>query len=265
MNHKKYTDANRRAWDEVTPYHQRAKAGKFFQAFRTPGYSSLDQHVTAKLREVGLAGKRVVQIACNDGRETLSLKNLGAASVVGIDISSAAIDEARKLSSDSGVPGEFICSDIYELNPATLEPADLCFITIGCFGWMPDLDEFFGKVSRLIKPHGQILIYEQHPFVEMFDGGKPNPQLQIEQSYFKTEPYADEEGLDYWGNVEYKGPLNYWFVHKLSDIFMGLLRNRFQIQDFTEYPHDISNVHAGLENDRIKLPLSMIVVAAKVD
>jgi SAM-dependent methyltransferase len=262
---KKFTDANRKAWDMVTPYHQRAKAGKFFEAFKQTGYSTLDDTITARINKIGLAGRRVVQIACNDGREVLSLKNLGAAEVVGIDISEAAISEARKLSAETGVEAEFICSDIYDLNTTNIERFDLCYISIGCLGWMPDLDRFFDIISRLLLPDGELLIYETHPFVEMLDPEGESTELKLHESYFRQEPFADESGFDYWGNVKYHGVLNYWFPHKLSETFMAMINNGFRILSFAEYPHDISNVYGKYRNDRIKIPLCMIVHARKLD
>ena len=263
LDHKKYTDANRKAWDLVTPRHQAAKAGRFFEAFKQPGYSCLDDTVTGKLIQIGLGGKRVIQVACNDGREALSLKNLGAREVIGVDISAAAIAEAEKLSAASGVDAQFICSDIYDLDTEAIPPCDLCYLSIGVFGWLPDLPRFFKIIASLLKPKGELLIYELHPFIEMFVPGKANPELRIEHSYFKEEPYADELGLDYWGNTEYQGVMNYWFVYKLSDIFMGLIGAGFQIIEFAESPHDTSMEHSSLQKDDVKVPLSMIIHARK--
>ena len=42
-------------------------------------------HVKAPLMDIGVAGKRVIQLCCNDGRELLSVRHLGAAYCVGVD------------------------------------------------------------------------------------------------------------------------------------------------------------------------------------
>src|ERR1700751_4349683 len=82
-----YTAANREAWDEAAPIHARRTFDQLLTDFRRPGHSCLDALETRTLRDIGLARKSVVQICCNNGRELLSAKNLGAGRCVGFDIS----------------------------------------------------------------------------------------------------------------------------------------------------------------------------------
>ena len=48
----------------------------------------------------------------------------------------------------------------------------LFIVTIGVLGWLPDLDAFFGIVSRLLRTDGQLFIYEMHPILDMFDAAE---------------------------------------------------------------------------------------------
>ena len=143
MDIKKYTEANRVAWNEVTPYHQKAKEGKFFRAFLEPGYSCLDKLITSKLNECGVQGKDVAQLGCNDGREILSLKNMGAKKTVGFDISDSFIEEGRKLAEMAKLTCEFVRTDIYEIPEDYNDSFDLIYISIGFLPWLPDLERFF--------------------------------------------------------------------------------------------------------------------------
>lgn len=62
-----------------------------------------------------VAGKRVLDLACGEGFYTRRLKKLGAARVVGVDISRQMIDlaMARELESPLGV--EYVCADVEEM------------------------------------------------------------------------------------------------------------------------------------------------------
>ncbi len=78
MSRKDITSANREAWEEAAPLHRAQNLERQVVARREPGYSCLDEIETARLPALGLAGKVVAQLCCNNGREPLSVKNLGA-------------------------------------------------------------------------------------------------------------------------------------------------------------------------------------------
>lgn len=263
MDNKIFTESNRRAWNEATRYHQDAKQEKFFREFKKPGYSTLDRVVTAEINRIGLAGKRVGQICCNDGREVLSLINLGAKSAVGFDISDDAINEAKRLSESSGIECEFVRSDVYEISANYDATFDFIYISIGVFGWMPDLEKFFTVVSRLLKPGGDLLIYEQHPFADVFDQENRSEPLKIVNPYFNDKPLADDSGMDYWGGKQYKGEISYWFFHTLGEIIGGMIRSGIEIRWFQEYDRDISSCWEHIEKTGKRLPLSYILLGKK--
>src|SRR3546814_17424921 len=73
--------ANRESWNEAAARHRaHAQYAALLAGFATPGFSVLDDTLTARLLGLGLAGKAVAQLCCNNARELLSVKNLGAAS-----------------------------------------------------------------------------------------------------------------------------------------------------------------------------------------
>ena len=75
---REFTDANREAWDQAAPVHEKINQARLLEAFSKPGYNTLDQHSLDRLKEIGVQGKSISQLCCNNGRELLSLKNLGA-------------------------------------------------------------------------------------------------------------------------------------------------------------------------------------------
>jgi ubiquinone/menaquinone biosynthesis C-methylase UbiE len=257
-----YFDANRAAWNETAPHHAAAGFDHLIKGFQQPGFSVLDEIEIGYLLEIGVTGKDIAQLSCNNGRELLSIKNMGAGRCVGFDISDAFIEQALKLVATSGIPCEFVRTNVYEIPAQYGNSFDLVFITVGTLGWLPYIGVFFDVVARLLRPGGWVLIYEMHPILDMFEQGTPHP-LDLVYSYFRTEPYADDGGLDYLGNTEYKGPVSYWFHHKMSDIIQACINRGFSVRRFTEYEHDVSDTFAYLAKEPIRPPLTYALLAQK--
>ena len=270
MDLKKYTDANREAWNEATLKHQEARAKKnnnLKEKIAQKGFSTLDKYETAKLNEIGLAGKKVAQVCCNNGQETLSLVNLGAESAVGFDISDEAIKEARELAEISGLNCEFVRTDIYDIGDEFKESFDLIFITIGAMGWMPDLNKYFQVVSKMLRTGGHLAIYEHHPFCYMLacsdeDEFVQDDPLKIIYSYFRTDPWVGNDGIDYIGGTKYKAKTSYDFIQTLSTVINSIAGNSIRIKEFNEYSHDISLGFPEHAKEG-KVPLSYILVGVK--
>jgi len=264
---KKYTEANRVAWNEVTPIHQKARKINFEKEFAQPGYSRLDELVSEKLKNYGIKGKRVAQLNCNNGRETLSMVSLGADSAVGFDISDEAIKEAKKLAKIAGVKCTFVRIDIYDIGEEYNNQFDLVLITIGALPWMPDLSRYFEIVSRMLKKDGTLVVYEEHPFMDMFavegeEGYDPDNPEKIVNSYFREDPWVNYDGIDYVGKSVYKSEVNYCFIHPLSEIINGVIKSRVEILEFNEYIHNLNSEFEELEKNQ-KIPMSYLLIGRK--
>jgi len=263
---KQYTEANRAAWNEVMPKHRQAARETLDKLFSQPGFVRLGEVEIELLEQVGIKGKRVAHLCCNNGVELMSLKNLGAAECVGFDISEEAIKEASERATQSRIDCQFIRSDVYELDTRYAGQFDLVYISAGCLGWMPDLKLFFEKATDLLKTDSLVFIHEIHPFLEMLpdDDAVDADSLRINEPYFKTDPYIDYGGLDYVGRSQYTSTLpQYWFIHKISDILMGLIENKISLEHFAEYETDISAGHKRIEQTHAGIPLSYILIGRK--
>jgi SAM-dependent methyltransferase len=264
---KEITEANRLAWNEVTPVHQKARRIDYKKEFAEKGYSTLDKVITAKLKELGLVGGDVAQVCCNNGRETLSMLNSGAKSAVGFDISDDALKEAEQLNEISGLNCTFIRTDIYDIGDEYNERFDLILITIGALAWMPDFGRFFKQVSKMIKPGGHLVIYENHPFHYMFaDEGEedfdPDNPEKIVYDYFRTEPWIGTDGIDYIGRVRYKSKVNYNYSYTISALLSSVIKSGLRVAEFSEYKHNISDDYKLLEKNK-NIPFCYILVAEK--
>ena len=258
---KAYTDANRIAWNAAADRHAAHNNATLFEAVRDPDYVCFDEDLRAVLEEVGVSGQQVIQLGCNNARETLSLRNLGAARCVGVDAAAAFLEHGRELLRIAGASDdvELIESDIYAL-PADFDGAfDRVLVTIGVVGWMPELKPFFEVIQRLLKPGGQLIMQEMHPVLMMYEedpaGGPSTPQY----SYFGEQVWEETTGLDYYGHETYDSPPHYSFMYRLDEILMAGIDLELELKQFHELDYDISNFCSDLEHSPIKPPLGFIL------
>jgi len=260
MQRDEYTEANRRMWNETAGIHARDYDEAFIARLSSAGFSTFDEVERRIFADIGLQGKAVIQLACNNGRELISVKKAGAGRCVGVDISDEFIAQAREMAGLAEAAVEFIRSSVYDLPRELDGQFDIVYITIGVLGWMPDLDAFFGLVRRLLKPDGQLFIYEMHPILNMYDG---DHGLVPDASYFRSEPFADQNEPDYLHPEQVVKSVSYWFPHKLSDVIGCCLRHGLTLTHFEEYAHDISARYASFAKLETRPPLSYSLVARK--
>ncbi|MBV4477910.1 class I SAM-dependent methyltransferase [Pseudomonas botevensis] len=264
-NNKAAIESNRQAWNDSARHHQDSPDWQALLGEVTHlGFSCLDDTLRGVLEQVGIEGKDVVQLGCNNGRESLSLFALGARQVVGVDQSTAFLEQARELNVRSPHNAQFIEADIHHLPPSLLARFDVALITIGVLNWMPDIAEFFRHVASTLKPGGRLVIYETHPFLEMVDPAASDP-FRLATSYFRQEPFVQEEPIVYVGKVEQPASASYWFVHTLGAIFSAAIDAGLNIAHFKEYPH--SNREEAYDcylNQEAQLPMCFTLVVQKI-
>jgi ubiquinone/menaquinone biosynthesis C-methylase UbiE len=263
---KAYTESNRQAWNEVMPLHQKAAKAKWDTAFMQPGFVRLPAVEVEYFNQMGIAGKNVAHLCCNNGIELLSLKNLGAGACVGFDICDEAIKEAQERAQLCHIDCRFVRSDVYEIGDEYSNSFDLIYISTGCLGWLPELPRFFARAAALLRADGSVFIHEIHPFCEMlpFDTSVTDDPLRIVSPYFTFKPYVEYGGLDYVGNAVYEAKAaQYWFVHTLSEIVTGLIGAGMALDFFREYDTAISPHQKRIEDLKVGVPLSYMMVAHK--
>jgi ubiquinone/menaquinone biosynthesis C-methylase UbiE len=259
---KHYTEANRIAWDEAAPRHAAHNNADLFEAVEAPDFVSFEGDILSTLQTVGVAGKDIIQLGCNNARETLSLSNMGAARCVGVDASAAFLEHGRELLriAEAEQRVELIESDIYELGSEFDASFDMVLITIGVISWMPDLKTFFEVVQRLLRPDGVMVMQEMHPVLFMYEEGRDGAASTPEYSYFGEQVWEESSGLDYYGGEHYASLPNYSFMHRLDQILMAAVDCGLGLRRFSELDYDISNFCADLEHSRVKPPLGFVLV-----
>ena len=262
----KAVNANRQAWNDSAARHKAgAHWAQLVQQVSEPEFSCFDETMTAALRRIDLSGKSVVQVGCNNGREVLSLAAFRAENCLGIDQAEEFLAQAEELNRIAGQDCKFLCADIYNLPADVPRDFDLVLITIGVLNWMPDLAGFFRAVAGLLREGGQVLIYETHPFLEMFEPRADNPYL-LANSYFRDRPFVDTDPIVYDGKNEGEVSPSYWFIHKISDVLNGCTAAGLQIVQFDEFPHSNREVeYKCYEGQAAQLPMCYLLQAGKAD
>lgn len=256
----KYTSTNRNHWNEVASVHQEKYVNNLLKLIADENFTTFDFVEKKLFQQIQLSGKSVAQVNCNNARELISVKRAGASRCVGFDISDEFIKQGETLKQAAGVDIELVCTDIYELGNAFDKQFDLLYITIGVLGWLQDLEAFFRILSRLLKPGGQIFIYEMHPILELFEEDSGGT---IRNDYFNKEPYFTENENDYMNPDEVIESPSYWFHHPLSKIFESLIAEGFKMIHFDEYAHDISGRGEFLAEQEKRPPMCFSLIASR--
>ena len=261
-----YSKKNKAAWEEAFSKHQEGYKEDPALRLKRGDLSFLEDDVRVVLAKIGLKGKSVAQFCCNNGRELLTMLNMGARNGTGFDITDNFTTEGRRLAQEANLNGDFVATNIYDIDAIYAERFDLLLITIGALCWFDNLDRFFSKVALVLKTGGTVLINEQHPYTNMlampneasFDQARPD---QVVCSYFKEDPWIENDGLDYIGGTHYASKTFYSFSQPFAVIFNALYKNGLVFEKLEEFDYDISAFWPHLSGKG--MPLSYILVAKK--
>lgn len=240
-------EQNRLSWNLATAAHNSHKGDQ--AGFLRGGGSTLFPEELEMLGDI--AGLSLVHLQCNAGPDTLCLARLGARAT-GVDISDDAIDYARKLSADSGIPAEFVRADVYDwFNEAIArgERYDRVFASYGALIWLSDIRKWGEGVAAVLAPGGAVAVVEFHPVSLMY-----NERGERDWPYFTHgEPQSDgtgisdyvafsREGLVPWGYEEgvtgFENPVvTSEFCWSIADVVMALIDAGLVLEELREYPY----------------------------
>ncbi len=260
MKNINYIKANKIAWSEVNEFHQEFKKKYKMEFVKNRDFVAIDDRLLQTMQNLNFNGKSILHICCNDGEELISLKKKGAGKCAGIDISTKAIASAKELNKNLGFDCKFYSDNVYNIENHISETFDFILITVGALAWLPNLDLLFKKLIELMNSGARLIIQEQHPFSWLIDD---EMKLSKTDLYFKKGPYKEKGTLDYLGNQDYEGSDNYTFNYTLGELFNAQIKNGLSLQSFQEFPFDISNLKATIENEEVSFPLSYICISIK--
>ena len=239
-------EANRRSWNAATPAHQSHKRDQ--GAFLKGGGTTLFPEELELLGD--LSGKRVLHLQCNCGQDSISLALRGA-EVLGVDLSDAAIDEARALETEVGSGTSFECAEVLGWMETARERGlsfDFVFASYGALPWIEDLAAWCRGAASLLRPGGALVVLEFHPIVWSFGEGDA-----LVDSYFLDGPIEERSGVsDYvarsQGGLSPSGhttgvedfentEVAYAFQWTIADLLNGVADAGLRTTRAREWPH----------------------------
>jgi ubiquinone/menaquinone biosynthesis C-methylase UbiE len=261
-----YIAQNKEAWEEAFNHRHPNWGEENYRHLQNKQLPFFCPDVISELKGINFQGKKVAQFCCNNGRELLSLLQLGAQSGIGFDIAENIINQAIDTARKAGINNcEFVTCNIFDIDDQYHNSFDFVLFTIGAITWFQDLKPLFKKVSDCLKPNGIMLIHDFHPFMNMLPMPgescfETNHLDRITHSYFRSEPWIENDGMGYMSE-QYKSKTFTSFSHTMSSIINALCDSKMKVSKLNEYDYDV-----GLSDvyDNRGYPLSYILIAEKI-
>lgn len=266
-NKMKYIQGNKEAWEEAFEHRHSGWGESNHERLLQEHLPFFHPDIAAELESMDFSEKTIAQFCCNNGRELLSLMQLGAKKGIGFDIAENIIEQATYTAKKAAIDNcQFVSCNILDIPEEYYNCFDFIMFTIGAITWFEDLKPLFQKVCNCLKPGGTLLIHDFHPIMNMlpmpgepaFDEKNLN---HIEYSYFRKEPWIENEGMGYMSE-QYESKTFISFSHTIAAIINAISSSKMHIVKMNEYDYDI-----GLTDvyDKKGIPLSYLLIAEKMD
>lgn len=227
-----YLKVNAETWDHRVSIH--TKSAFYDVEGFLQGQTSFNKLELSLVGDV--TNKRLLHLQCHFGLDTLSWARLGA-NVTGVDLSGAAITQAKALARQANLEAQFVHKDVYQFGRENTDKFDIVFTSYGVLCWLPNLTQWAEVVAGALKQGGELYLVEFHPFVDLLSG----------YSYFETsQPDVEQEGT-YTENCPGTEKTTVTWPHSISDVVAALIKAGLTIKHLEEHAHSPYNCFDGLE------------------
>ena len=261
-----YISSNKEAWEEAFENRSEGWGDNIVYHLKNEKLPFIVKDLANEIVNYSFDSKSVAQFCCNNGRELLSIMKLGASYGIGFDIAENMVAFANNAAKELDVNCNFVATDILKIDESHYNRFDYIFVTIGALTWFQDLSMFFRKVSLCLKQGGKFIINEAHPITNMLGAsGEDNYDEdfpdKITYSYFREEPWIENDGMGYMCGKPYKSKTFCSYTHTFSHILNSIIQNSMTVVKLTEFDYDISGSFGKL--NKAGIPLSYILVSQK--
>lgn len=257
--------ANRSAWDEAAERYE-GWLPEAIELIRSGGTNLLEPELEL-IGDLHGRCRRAIHLQCAGGRDSLSLWNLGADEVVGIDFSPRMIDLAERLTRAVAAPARWIVCDVLD-TPHDLDgTADLLYTGRGALMWIQDLDAWAAVLRRLLSPTGRLVLFDGHPAEWLFDVGEDGGWVATDYDYFAGPEASKGWSPEYIDHLSIDDDDQSWKFARawtLGEVVTALLGAGLRLERVAEHPTDWWGGHADVRADeRGRVPLSFSVLARR--
>jgi ubiquinone/menaquinone biosynthesis C-methylase UbiE len=182
-----------------------------------------------------------IHLQCAGGTDTLSLWKMGAAEVVGVDISEKMITVAQRKSTALCAPARWYCCDVLDTPHELDSTADLVYTGKGALPWIMDIQAWAGVVARLLKPGGKLYVFEGHPLDWVWDMEATTYQMSSRTGNYFSEAVVTDRGWPLFSDpIQEHANKDQFHVHErqwmLGEIMNSLVAMGMCLERFEEYP-----------------------------
>jgi SAM-dependent methyltransferase len=266
-DHRLMHAANRAAWDEAAERYERW-FDEAVALIRSGGTNLFGVEIEL-IGDLRGHCHRAIHLQCAGGRDTLSLWNLGADEVVGVDFSPRMLELAARLGEATDAPARWILSDVLETPHELDGTADLVYTGRGSLIWLADLDAWAAVIARLLAPGGRFVLFEGHPAEWLFDVDEEGRWIATGYDYFAGTEASKGWAPEYIDHLSIAEPDQSWKFARawtLGEVITALLGTDLRLEAVAEYPIDWWGGHADVrDSERGRVPLSFSVVGRKGD
>lgn len=258
---RKYTQQNRRAWNEIADVRAKRWAEKHSLDQLRRG-EALSNSLKGAAGEV--SGKRLLHLQCASGEDSISWASLGAI-VTGVDISERLIEYAKGRSEESGFEVRFVAADLYDL-PDLLqhEDFDIVYTGGGVLTWLPDLEAWARAISRALRAEGLLLIEEEHPLAQTLTVAEG--KITTSEDYFGAERViAEPPGWNHFDDQGKATEAKYEFIWNLGQVVTAVAEAGLRVERLQEFPttEDQRWRYGDLLEEASQLPGGFLLTARK--
>jgi SAM-dependent methyltransferase len=225
-----YVANNRVAWTVANAEYTDAAAREAWGRDIGWGMWHIPERELRALPEV--AGKDIVELGCGTAYFGAWLKRAGARRVVGVDVTPAQLDTARRMDGEFGLGLELIEANAEDV-PLPDESFDLVFSEYGASIWC-DPKLWVAEAARLLRPGGELL-FMRGTTLRMLcvpDEGPAGDRLLLPQRGLYRVDWQEGESA----GSEFHAPT--------GEMFAILRENGFELLDLRElYPPDDAVSH----------------------
>jgi SAM-dependent methyltransferase len=255
--------ANRAAWDEASERYDRWLP-EAIELIRSGGSNLFPVEIDL-IGDLHGRCRRAIHLQCAGGRDSLSLWNLGAEEVVGVDFSPRMLDLATRLAEAVGAPARWILADVLDTPHELDGTADLLYTGRGSLLWLQDLDAWAAVLARLLAPTGRFVLFEGHPAEWLFDADEDGNWIATDYDYFAGPEASRGWAPEYIDRLSVPEDEQSWKFARawtLGEVITSLVRAGLRLEEVAEHPVDWWGGHADVRpEERGRIPLSFSVVA----
>lgn len=217
---------NRRAWDALVRENQRFTRPAVDEDFVDP---------LAKVDPVGwlggsISGKRVLCLAAGGGKHSALYAAAGGIVTV-VDLSAEMLALDRQVAAERGYAMRIVQTSMEDLSALAAGEFDLVIHPVStCY--VPDVVKVYREIAR-VTAFGGLYVSQHKSPTSLQTEVQPGPRghYELSEPYYRTGPLKPVVGSPH------REPGTLEFLHRWEDLFGGLCRSGFVIEDVLEPVH----------------------------